>query len=193
MCIPIDPKAKAFIFDIDGTLADTMELHYLAFQEVLLRAGFDFKKDEYLTFAGVPTFKIIETINKRYKLNLNISIVDEKEKAFEKRLQLVKPIEPVVTIVNKYKGIIPMCLGTSSIRYHADIIIKKIGLDGVFKIPAVTAEDVKNHKPYPDTFLECARRMSVDPKECIVFEDGDNGIEAAKRAGMLVVDVRPYV
>ncbi len=193
MNILIDNRAKAFIFDIDGTLADTMTLHYQAWHEVALKAGFYFSKEEFLTFAGVPTFKIVKILNERHHLALDDSIINDKEKAFEKRISFVKPIEPIVQIARAYKGKIPMSLGTGGIRYHADIIIKAIGLEGFFEIPTVSAEDVINHKPFPDTFLECARRMNVDPKDCLVFEDGELGLESARRAGMMLVDVRPYV
>lgn len=193
MNIIIDPRAKAFIFDIDGTLADTMALHYQAWHEVALKAGFYFSEEEFLTFAGVPTFKIVKTLNEHHNLKLDESIINDKEKSFEKRISFVKPIDSVVQIARAYKGKVPMSLGTGGIRYHADIIIKAIGLEGFFEIPTVSAEDVTNHKPFPDTFLECARRMNVDPKDCLVFEDGELGLEAARRAGMMMVDVRPYV
>jgi beta-phosphoglucomutase family hydrolase len=192
MNIPIDARAKAFIFDIDGTLADTMDLHYQAWHEVALKAGFDFTEKEYYTFAGTPTFKIVQMLNERHGLSFDQSTVDDKEKAFEKRLSEVKPIEQVVRIAREYKGKVPMSLGTGGIRYHAEITMKAIDLEGFFDI-LVCAEDVKNHKPFPDTFLECARRMNVDPKECLVFEDGELGLEAARRGGMIPLDVRPYL
>ncbi|MGL4369729.1 MAG: HAD-IA family hydrolase, partial [Spirochaetota bacterium] len=104
----------------------------------------------------------------------------------------IKPIEPVVEIARHYKGKMPMSLGTGGRRDLAEITIRAIGLDGFFDI-MVAAEDVEHHKPAPDTFLECARLMSVAPALCQVFEDGIQGLEAGKRAGMIVTDVRPFL
>src|SRR5665647_2791645 len=101
-----------------------MTLHHQAWHEVALNAGFYFSEEEFLAFAGVPIFKIIKALNERHCLTLDESMINDKEKAFEKRISFVKPIEPVVQIARAYKGKVPMALGTGGIRYHADIIIK---------------------------------------------------------------------
>jgi beta-phosphoglucomutase family hydrolase len=192
MIIPIDSRAKAFIFDVDGTLADTMPLHYQAWCEVAQRRGFVFSEKDFYSYAGIPTEKILERINKAQGLSLEKNVAHEKEMVFLQRIDLVKPIEPVVRIVREYHGKIPMSLGTGNGRKLVELTIRTIGLEGFFDI-IVTREDVVNHKPDPDTFLECARLMKVKPSDCLVFEDGDQGLDAARRAGMIPLDVRLFI
>jgi beta-phosphoglucomutase-like phosphatase (HAD superfamily) len=192
MMIEISPKAKALIFDIDGTLADTMDVHYRAWEEVAARYGFIYPRDVFDELAGIPTKKIMGILNERFHLNFTEAAVMEKEQAFLKLINEVKPIEPIAEIARKYKGILPMALGTGGTKYFAELTIKTIGFEGFFDI-LVSADDVENHKPAPDTFLKCAHLMKVEPEFCVVFEDGIQGFEAARRAGMIVVDVRPYL
>jgi beta-phosphoglucomutase-like phosphatase (HAD superfamily) len=190
--IEVSPKAKALIFDIDGTLADTMDVHYRAWEEVAAGCGFVYPREVFYELAGIPTMKIMKILNERFHLNFTEETVREKEKAFLRLIHEVKPIEPVAAVARRYKGVLPMALGTGGTRFFAELTIKTIGLDGYFDT-LVSAEDVENHKPAPDTFLECARRLGVEPEFCAVFEDGIQGLEAAKRAGMIVIDVNPYL
>jgi beta-phosphoglucomutase family hydrolase len=190
--IEVSPKAKALIFDIDGTLADTMDVHYRAWEEVAAGYGFVYPREVFYELAGIPTMKIMKILNERFHLNFTEETVREKEKAFLRLIHEVKPIEPVAAVARRYKGVLPMALGTGGTRFFAELTIKTIGLEGFFDT-LVSAEDVENHKPAPDTFLECARRLGVEPEFCAVFEDGIQGLEAAKRAGMIVIDVNPYL
>jgi beta-phosphoglucomutase-like phosphatase (HAD superfamily) len=169
-----------------------MPLHYRAWREITLRAGFDFSEKEYYSYAGMPTEKIVEILNATHGLSLEKNTAREKENAFARHIDSVRPIAPVVDIARAYHGKIPMSLGTGGYRHIAELTIKAIGLDGFFDI-MVTAEDVQNHKPHPDTFLECARLMKVNPSDCLVFEDAEQGLEAARRAGMIPLDVRPFI
>ena len=188
-----DPRAKALIFDIDGTLADTMPIHYNAWKEIGRRYGFDYPKELFYELAGIPTSRLVPILNERLRLSLDPEkIIDEKEEEFLRAIHLTKPIEPVVAVARRYAGSMPVSLGTGGRRDIALLTLEAVGLDGVFDI-MVAAEDVSCHKPEPDTFLECARRMNADPAFCQVFEDGELGLEAAKRAGMIVTDIRPYL
>jgi len=103
----------------------------------------------------------------------------------------VTPIEPVIALVQKYHGKMPMSVGTGGHREAVEKTLEIIGLRKYFDI-LVTANDVTKHKPHPETFLRCAELMNVAPAECEVFEDGDLGIEAARRAGMIATDVRGW-
>jgi HAD superfamily hydrolase (TIGR01509 family) len=103
----------------------------------------------------------------------------------------VTPIEPVTALVQKYHGKMPIAVGTGGHREAVEKTLEIIGIREYFDI-IVTANDVKNHKPHPETFLRCAELMNLDPSECEVFEDGDLGIEAARRAGMIATDVRTW-
>ncbi|MBE0668196.1 MAG: HAD-IA family hydrolase, partial [Bacteroidales bacterium] len=103
----------------------------------------------------------------------------------------VMPTEPVAALVRKYNGILPMAVGTGGHREAVEKTLEITGLRKYFDI-IVTANDVEQHKPDPETFLRCAELMSVEPVFCEVFEDGDLGIEAAHRAGMIATDVRGW-
>ncbi len=185
---------KAFIFDLDGTLADTMPIHYKACQTVCKKNGFDFPEDYFYEEAGKPTIDVFRSlINK-----LGIKGVDsnklgkEKEHAFLEMIRLVKPIPIVSEIANYYKGKIPMAIGSGGQKNTVQLTLNAIGFNDFFD-SIITCDDVDKYKPDPETFLKAALEMGVEPKDCIVFEDGDPGLLAASKAGMMVVDVRNYL
>lgn len=192
--ITIDPHIQGLIFDSDGTLVDTMPLHYLAWQETVQAQKADFPESLFYDLAGVPSDKIVEILNEKFGYQLNPrQIAPAKEKLFlEKYLPQAKPIEPVIAIARQYKGRLPMAVATGGISPVVNSALKAIGLDGFFDT-VVTSEDVQHGKPAPDTFLECARRLNIEPTACVVFEDSELGLEGARRAGMLGVDIRPWL
>ncbi len=193
MSFDIHKNTKAFIFDIDGTLADSMHVHFEAWQDVAEKYSFDISKALFYELAGVPTSRIAVILNERFGYSLDPeTVARQKEEAFVNRIDEIKPNESVVALVHKYYGTMPMSLGTGGSRRVSELTIRSIGLDKYFDI-LVASEDVENHKPAPDTFLLCAERMKVKPKFCQVFEDGDQGLEAVYRAGMIATDVRPIV
>jgi HAD superfamily hydrolase (TIGR01549 family) len=113
-----------------------------------------------------------------------------KEKAFLSRFEEVAPITPVVEIARQRRAVGPIGIGSGGTRAMVERTLRQIGIFDWFPV-IVTAEDTARHKPEPDVFLEVARRLGVDPATCTVYEDTDLGLEAARRAGMLGVDVRP--
>jgi beta-phosphoglucomutase-like phosphatase (HAD superfamily) len=117
--------------------------------------------------------------------------MEEKLIEFCKEQHLVKPIKPVVDIVKKYYGILPMSVGTGGHREAVERTLEITNLRKYFDI-IITANDVDNFKPHPETFLKCAAKMKIEPEFVEVFEDGDLGIEAALNAGMIATDVRPW-
>jgi beta-phosphoglucomutase-like phosphatase (HAD superfamily) len=112
-----------------------------------------------------------------------------KLEEFFKNQHLIKPIEPVADIVRKYYGKLPMAIGTGGHREAVERTLEVTGMRKYFDI-IVTSNDVFQHKPHPETFLQCAKLMKIDPEFIEVFEDGDLGIEAALSAGMKATDVR---
>lgn len=193
MKIEIDKKAKGLIFDLDGTVVDSMPVHFIAWKLTAREHGFEYTEELFYGLAGMPTHKIVPVVNERLGLNLDPEKFSRrKEELFLENLKEVKPIEPVADIVRRYHGKLPMSIGTGGKKYIAELTLKKIGFDGFFNA-IVSADDVENHKPFPDTFLKCAELMKVEPRNCQVFEDGDMGILAAERAGMLVTDIRSYL
>lgn len=193
MELKVDENAKALIFDIDGTLVDTMEIHYKAWEKMFALQGFSYPREVFYELAGIPTYKIVPILNERYNLKLDPEeTMNEKEKYFMELFSAVKEIKVVSDIARKYHGVLPMSLGTGGRKDIAQMTMETVGLSKYFDI-MVAAEDVTHHKPAPDTFLRCAELMGVEPQFCQVFEDGELGLQAARTAGMIATDVRPYL
>ena len=185
------PDYKALIFDCDGTLADTMPAHYVAWHKTMLRHGIDFDEDRFYALGGVPTVKIIQTLSAEVGITLDAhAVAREKELAFHASIDQVEPIAAVVEVARQHRGKLPMAVGTGSEWWSAERVLKRIGVLDWFDA-VVCADHVKRHKPDPDVFLEAARRIGVDPKHCCVYEDTEIGLTAGRSAGMAVVDVRP--
>lgn len=191
--IEVDKRAKGLIFDMDGTVVDSMPVHFLAWKLTAHEHGFEYTEELFYGLAGMPTHKIVAVVNERLGLSLDPEEFSlRKEELFLENLKDVQPIEPVADIVLRYHGKLPMSIGTGGKKYIAELTLRVIGFEKYFDA-IVAADDVENHKPFPDTFLKCAELMGVEPRFCQVFEDGDMGLLAAERGGMIVTDVRPYL
>jgi len=189
----IKPGIKGLIFDLDGTLADTMPFHFKGWRMACQKFGADIDTAFLRKHTGTPGWIIADEIIKKCKLNgVTVEqIMAEKIIEFYKEQHLVKPITPVVDIVKKYYGILPMAIGTGGHREAVDRTLEVTGLGKYFDI-IITANDVENFKPHPETFLKCAALMKIEPEFIEVFEDGDLGLEAASTAGMIATDVRSW-
>jgi beta-phosphoglucomutase family hydrolase len=190
----IKPGIKGLIFDLDGTLADTMPYHFKGWQLACKKFGAEIDTAFLRKHTGSPGWLIAAEIIKKCELKGNVSIeeiVEEKLISFKEDQPKVKPISPVVEIVKKYFGRLPMAVGTGGHREAVERTLEVTGLRKYFDI-IITANDVANFKPHPETFLKCAELMHVAPEFIEVFEDGDLGIEAAKSAGMTATDVRSW-
>ncbi len=185
-------EIQGLIFDCDGTLADTMPLHFHAWRSTLDRYGIELNEDRFYSLGGQPTVKIVQLLAGEQGLDLDAeAVANEKEEAFLVRLSEVKPIAPIVDIVRANVGKLPMAVASGSHRAVVFDVLKIIGLDDLFdENTVVGAEDTALHKPNPDVFLEAARRIGVAPEKCRVYEDAELGIEAARRANMQCFDVR---
>ena len=184
------PAVRALIFDFDGTLADTMPTHYRAWHNTVTRYGLVFTEQRFYILGGWSTRRIAEMLISEAGSTLSPArLVEEKEAEFQRLTTHVQPIEPVVDIARKTRGLLPMAVATSGLRKIVQPILESLKLSDWFDT-LVTADDVVNAKPAPDIFLEAARRLNVPPEQCRVYEDTDAGIEAAQRAGMPYVDVR---
>ena len=150
----IHPKAKALIFDLDGTIADTMPVHFLAYQHILKEFGIDFTPEIFATLAGVPAIETIQKLNEQFGTSMNPEEVGLlKEREYERMMHKMKPVEPVVQLVKKYYGRMPMSVGTGGYRRLAWKTLEILELADYFDI-LVSSEDVKNAKPHPETFLK---------------------------------------
>ncbi|QGY42362.1 beta-phosphoglucomutase family hydrolase [Maribellus comscasis] len=182
--LDIFPGTKAIIFDLDGTLADTMPVHFLAYKHVLRDYKIDFTPELFATLAGIPAVETIEKINEMFGSSLDAKTVGHtKENEYEKLMHKMKPVEPVVKLMKKYHGKLPMSVGTGGYHRLAWKTMEILELDKYIDI-LVSSEDVTQPKPHPETFLKCAEKMGVAPEACHVFEDGELGMQAAGAAGM---------
>lgn len=188
------PNTTALIFDCDGTLADTMPSHFRAWTAVLSRYGIPFPESRFYQLGGVPTAKIIRILAD--EAGVVVTDVDlmvrEKEGAFLLHLESVRPLAPVVRVAADHLGRLPMAVASGGYRDVITRTLDRLGIRDWFGA-VVCAEDTARHKPEPDVFLEAAKRLGVEPAGCVVFEDTDIGLEAARRAGMTGVDVRPWL
>ncbi len=186
----LQPHIQALIFDCDGTLADTMPLYYLAWQETVGAVGVHIPEPLLYKLAGAPSDKVALALNRTLGYQLDPQkTAHEVEIYFLNHMAKVKPVMPVVAIAKRYHRHLPMAVASSGARTAVQSTLSTIGLADFFDT-VVTTEDVAHPKPAPDIFLEAARRLHVQPQHCHVFEDADLGLEAAGRAGMSATDVR---
>ena len=189
--LEIPPHVRGLVFDCDGTIADTMPLHYQAWVAALKEHETDFPEALFYELAGIPTARIIEILNERHGYDLPVQeAADRKESLYQALVPQVVPIEPVVELVRRYAGRLPMAVATGGTRAICSKTLKALHLMEFFQ-HIVTADDVASGKPAPDIFLEAARRLGVPPEQCYAFEDAELGLQAARDAGMVAVDIRP--
>jgi beta-phosphoglucomutase family hydrolase len=188
----IDANIKGLVFDCDGTIADTMPLHYEAWVQALGEHKVEFPEALFYEMAGIPSARIVEILNQRHGHNLAVqATADYKEELYVRLIPRVRPIDPVVKLIEQYTGKLPMAVATGGTRAICTKTLGALNLLNHFQ-QIVTADDVLHGKPAPDIFLEAARRIGVPPTQCVAFEDADLGVQAARDAGMKVIDVRHW-
>jgi len=187
------PHPQGIIFDCDGTLADTMPLHWRAWQLIAARHRFEFPEDRFYSLGGVPSREILKMLCNEQNLRFDyLQVAREKETEYLPLIAQVEPINTVVGVAREYYGRIPLAVASGGSRGAIHQVLEHLGIVGLFAA-VVTNEDVVNQKPAPDIFLEAARRIGVSPKLCRGYEDTDLGIQAIRAAGMEAVDVRELV
>ena len=179
------------IFDMDGTVIDTMPSHAKAWEMVGQHFGYPFNGNLLYEMGGAPVKTIALEMMKRHAMPLDqLNNVIELKREYGKELIMKHAaLLPAANVVRSFYSKKPLALGTGSHRAMTEILLDKFNFEKYFSA-IVTAEDIQNHKPAPDTFLRCAELIKVKPQRCLVFEDGDLGIQAGLRAGMDVFDVR---
>jgi beta-phosphoglucomutase family hydrolase len=183
-------EPQGLIFDFDGTLADTMPLHWQAWEIIAARHGFNLTRERLYSLGGVPSRDIIKLLAAEQGRTVDhLAIAKEKELAFLVRLPEVKIIPEVVNIAHSHFEKLPMAVATGGTHRVIEQLMEHLNLRKLFQA-VVTSEDVVNQKPAPDIFLEAARRIGVAPQFCRAYEDTDLGMKAIRAAGMLAVDVR---
>ncbi len=181
----------ALIFDMDGTLVDSGQLHEFSWTATLNKFGIPIDGALMRTLAGVPTRDTLEILIKKFDCQVTAS-VDEMNEYKQQcvRDNLHRFVQPtaLIDVVKKYHGKKPMAIGTGANTPEALLVLKQCGLDAFIQV-VVGADQVENPKPAPDTFLRCAELMGVSASQCVVFEDSKLGLQAAAQAGMAGIDV----
>ncbi len=186
-----DGDFAAYIFDCDGTLADTMPLHYKAWCAAMREHDCDFPEALFYELGGVPTVRIVEILNERHGHNMPaVETARYKEQLYLEMVSQIGPIEPVVAIAKEIHGKLPMAVASGGHRHIVTKTLDALGITGLFDV-IIGSEDYVNGKPAPDPFLTAARALGVEPSRCLVFEDTQTGVTAAKAAGMQWVLVPP--
>ena len=184
---------KGLIFDCDGTLADTMPLHWQAWHMVTQRHGLHFPEDRFYSLGGVPSRDILKMLAGEQGRSLDhIAVAHEKEEAYLPLMAEIEPIHAVVEIAKANHGKIPMAVASGGTEKVIGQVLDRLNIRHLFGA-IVTSEMVKHQKPAPDIFLEAARRIGVEPKFCRAYEDTDLGMQAIRSAGMDAVDVRELI
>lgn len=184
-----------YIFDCDGTLVDTMPLHFRAWNEAMKRAGLpgELSEELFYSLGGMPTRKVAQLLAEYYRLTIDVDrVFHEKENLFLEMQSELKVIQPVVDFAQRLHGTRPLSVASGGPRPIVVKTLELMGLAHLFPV-VVTPEDVVHGKPAPDLFLLAARKMNVAPENCLVFEDAEPGFRAAEAAGMKWVRVASRV
>jgi HAD superfamily hydrolase (TIGR01509 family) len=183
---------RAYLFDCDGTIADSMPLHYIAWKKALAEWNCDYPEELFYSWGGKPVRNIIAELNRMHGLNMPIdSLAARKEAFYLEQLPQLKVISEVLEHIEEAHGRIPMAVVSGSRRSSVEGSLSVLHLLDKFDA-IVAAEDYKHGKPAPDCFLLGAERLGVAPQDCLVFEDTALGIQAATAAGMASVMV-PFI
>ncbi|MDQ6631499.1 MAG: HAD family phosphatase [Verrucomicrobiota bacterium] len=181
---------QGIIFDCDGTLADTMPLHWRAWQTIAQRYKLHFPEERFYALGGVPSRDILKMLGHEQNIVMDyVAVAHEKEETYLPFLPQVTAIEGVVKIARENFGKIPMAVASGGTKSVITQVLKHLEILNLFDA-LVTNEDVSRPKPAPDIFLEAARRLNVPPEFCRAYEDTDLGMQAIRAAGMDAVDVR---
>lgn len=184
------PPYGALIFDCDGTLADTLPVHFLAWQAAFDPYGATLPEGWYYDRTGLTAIEFIQAFNQTFGFTIDEQSVDaERQQHFANLIDQVQAVQAVAAVAQANCGKVPMAVASNGQRSVVESTVEAIRLRSLFET-IVTLNDVEFGKPAPDLFLLAAERMGIPPSECVVYEDSDLGLEAAERAGMRWVDVR---
>jgi HAD superfamily hydrolase (TIGR01509 family) len=180
---------KAYLFDCDGTICDSMPLHYIAWKNVLAQWDCEFSEDLFYAWGGMPVTEIIASLNNRHGLSMPVvEIQQRKEEMFYANLPHMKAVPEVLEHIHAQHGQIPFAVVSGSTHESVRASLTTLNLLDRFET-LVCAGDYTRSKPHPEPYLMAAERLGIAPEDCLVFEDTDMGIEAATAAGMASVKV----
>lgn len=184
--VPPTRDYQGYIFDCDGTLVDSMPLHFRAWRAAIQQHGASFEFDWalFVSRAGMPLEQTVEALNVQFSTRLDPKQVVEVQLAtYRTLIAEVQAIEPVVEFARRVAAVAKVAVASGGQRAEVEASLRNIGLYDLFPV-IVAGNEVARGKPDPEILLRCADRMGVAPQDCLVIEDGELGIEAARRAGM---------
>ena len=186
-------EPEGLIFDCDGTLVDTMPIHFKAWSITTEKYGLIFPEDRFYALGGVSPVEVLRILSAEQDKKIDFEeVTQEKESLYMQLISEAKEIPEVMEIVRSNFKKIPMGVASGGTSETVIGILNHCSIKHYFDV-IVTSEDVENPKPAPDTFLEAATRMNIAPEKCRAYEDADMGIKAIIAAGMDVVDIRKII
>ena len=192
MKLPLPPGPfSAYLFDCDGTIADSMPLHFIAWKQALGEWNCPFDEQLFYAWGGMPIVEIISTLNTRHGLHMPVeTVAHRKEALYLELLPQLKPVPEVLEHIEAQRGRIPFAVVSGSTRESVDASLTALNLLDRFAA-FVCAADYSHSKPHPEPYLLAAAKLGVRPESCLVFEDTDMGIQSATAAGMAFVKILP--
>lgn len=188
-----DHDFDAIIFDCDGTIADTLPVHYQTFKEALAEQGYALESDWYHARTGLSSGRLFEAYEEAFDVTLDReSLLARCRTLYNNHLDVLREHEFAAGIARDQFGHVPMAVASAGLKSIVTSTLQTLGLLDLFD-HVVTIEDVKHPKPAPDLYLLAADKLGVRPERCLVFEDTEEGLEAARNAGMRAIDVRPHL
>jgi HAD superfamily hydrolase (TIGR01509 family) len=182
---------QAYLFDCDGTIADSMPLHYVAWKRALAEWNCEFSEELFYAWGGMPIAEIIATLNQKQGLKMPVEeVARQKENFYLEILPQLKVVPEVLEHIDASHGRIPFAVVSGSTRESVVASLDTLKLLDRFDT-LVCAGDYQRSKPDPEAFLMASTKLGVAPESCLVFEDTEMGIQAATAAGMASVRVPP--
>ena len=184
-------RIAGVVFDFDGTLVDSMPLHFEAYRRVLAAGGVALAREEFFGAIGGTARETIPKLLRGRTCTFTVDEIHARKKATLAQLLVTEPLVVLETskLVPVFKAFVPVGVASSGARPGIEQMLARLGWTSWFDV-VITGEDAQRGKPAPDLFLACAHGMGVDPTRCLAFEDTDDGVAAARAAGMDVFDVR---
>jgi HAD superfamily hydrolase (TIGR01509 family) len=179
----------AYLFDCDGTIVDSMPLHFIAWNKALAEWNCELSEKDFYAWGGIPVKQIIADLNRKHGLHMPVEeVAHRKENYYFQILPQLKAIPEVLDIIHEQYGKVPFAVVSGSTRESVVASLEALHLLEKFPV-IVGADEYRNPKPDPEAFLLAAARLGVAPQSCLVFEDTDMGIQAATAAGMASVKI----
>lgn len=183
-------RFDALVFDCDGTLALNAHVHCSALMEAFSTAGHALPEAFYMPRTGMSLAHLLDAYAEETGVQLQVDdVLPAAVAAYHRDVGLIRDAARVTGVVRAYAGRKPLAVASSAWRTLVDATLAELGIADLFDA-IVTVEDIQHAKPAPDSYLLAAHRLGVDPARCLAFEDSDQGLAAAKAAGMETIDVR---